>query len=83
MIKINSKYDCCGCSACAQRCPHNAIELTQDNEGFLYPQIDESICTDCGLCERVCPIINQELPSILVNAFAAKNNDENIRKVNQ
>lgn len=80
MIIIKSKYDCCGCGACAQRCPHNAIELTQDNEGFLYPQIDESICIDCGLCERVCPIINQELPSEPIKTFAAKNNDENIRQ---
>ena len=80
MIIIKSKYDCCGCGACAQRCPHNAIELIQDNEGFLYPQIDESICIDCGLCERVCPIINQELPSEPIKTFAAKNNDENIRQ---
>lgn len=81
MIIIKSKYDCCGCGACAQRCPHNAIELIQDNEGFLYPQIDESICIDCGLCERVCPIINQELPSEPIKVFAAKNNDENIRQL--
>lgn len=80
MIMVKSKYDCCGCEACVQRCPHNAIELTQDNEGFLYPQINMSICTNCGLCERVCPIINQELPSELVKAFAAKNNDKNIRQ---
>lgn len=81
MIIIKSKYDCCECGACAQRCPHNAIELIQDNEGFLYPQIDESICIDCGLCERVCPIINQELPSEPIKVFAAKNNDENIRQL--
>lgn len=81
MIIIKSKYDCCGCGACAQRCPHNAIELIQDNEGFLYPQIDESICIDCGLCERVCPIINQVLPSEPIKTFAAKNNDENIRQL--
>ncbi len=80
MISINSKYNCCGCGACAQRCPHNAIELTYDNEGFLYPQIDKSICTNCGLCEHVCPFINQELPSEPIKAYAAKNNDENIRK---
>ena len=81
MIIIKSKYDCCGCGACAQRCPHKAIELIQDNEGFLYPQIDESICIDCGLCERVCPIINQELPYEPIKTFAAKNNDENIRQL--
>lgn len=25
MIQLNSKYDCCGCSACAQSCPKGCI----------------------------------------------------------
>ena len=25
-------------------------------EGFEYPQIDESICVRCGMCLKVCPI---------------------------
>jgi acetyltransferase-like isoleucine patch superfamily enzyme/coenzyme F420-reducing hydrogenase beta subunit len=29
-----------------------------DIEGFWYPEIDKEKCTDCGLCEKVCPIIN-------------------------
>ena len=48
------KDDCCGCSACAARCPKKAIEMRPDDMGFLYPVIDEKKCIDCGLCEKVC-----------------------------
>lgn len=79
MISLKSKYDCCGCEACAQRCAHNAIKMVQDNEGFLYPQIDEQICTRCGLCEKVCPIINQTDSKTPIATYAAKNKNEAIR----
>lgn len=79
MITLSSKYDCCGCEACAQRCTHNAIKMVRDNEGFLYPEIDMHICTDCGLCEKVCPIINQSEQKVPFVAYAAKNKDEIIR----
>jgi acetyltransferase-like isoleucine patch superfamily enzyme/coenzyme F420-reducing hydrogenase beta subunit len=61
MIDIKNKVDCCGCNACGDVCTHKAITFKKDNEGFLYPIVDESKCTNCGLCERVCPIINIEL----------------------
>ena len=79
MIILSSKYDCCGCEACAQRCSHNAIKMVRDNEGFLYPEIDMHICTDCGLCEKVCPIINQSEQKVPIISYAAQNNDESIR----
>ena len=63
MIRIKHKSDCCGCEACVQRCPKRCISLHRDQEGFLYPLVDESICINCGLCERVCPVINQGEPS--------------------
>lgn len=58
MIQIKDKSACCGCSACIQRCPKQCISLKEDKEGFLYPIVDEQTCIDCGLCEKVCPIIN-------------------------
>lgn len=79
MIFLKSKYDCCGCEACAQRCVHSAIKMVRDNEGFLYPQIDTQICTKCGLCEKVCPIINQTDSKTPIATFAAKNKNEAIR----
>jgi len=58
MISIKNKKDCCGCNACVDICNHNAIAFQTDMEGFWYPEVDEAKCTDCGLCEKTCPIIN-------------------------
>jgi len=58
MIVIKNKVDCCGCNACGDVCVHQAITFKIDNEGFWYPEVDMQKCTDCHLCEKVCPIIN-------------------------
>lgn len=80
MIDIQDKKDCCGCSACVQCCPKQCIKLYEDEEGFLYPKVDNSICIDCGLCERVCPVLNQAEERKPIEVFAAKNPNEEIRK---
>lgn len=76
MIRIENKQNCCGCSACVQRCPKHCISMKEDEEGFLYPVVDEAVCINCGLCEKVCPIISrpEKLPTMEV--FAVKNRDE-------
>lgn len=56
MINIEKKEDCCGCSACAMICGHKAITMTEDELGFKYPKVNESLCIDCRLCEKVCPL---------------------------
>jgi acetyltransferase-like isoleucine patch superfamily enzyme/coenzyme F420-reducing hydrogenase beta subunit len=58
MIKLQRNIDCCGCNACGDACSHDAIAFKTDIEGFWYPKVDMDKCTDCGLCEKVCPIIN-------------------------
>lgn len=79
MIKIDSKEKCCGCWACVQRCPKHCITMVEDDEGFLYPKVDSSLCIDCSLCEKVCPVINQGEPRIPDVVYAAKNLNEEIR----
>ena len=52
---FEEKKDCCGCGACASACPKDAIAMEPDEEGFLYPVVDESRCVNCGRCVRLCP----------------------------
>lgn len=54
-ILYREKTECCGCGACLEICPKNAIEMIRDNEGFQYPIICDKKCIKCGLCLRVCP----------------------------
>lgn len=79
MIQIIDKNTCCGCAACIQKCPKQCIDLVEDFEGFLYPKVNQNLCIDCGLCEKVCPIINQGTEREPLQVYAAKNKDEKIR----
>lgn len=60
MIVLSDKRDCCGCTACEAVCGHQAIAMQADAEGFLYPTVDATRCTDCHLCEQVCLIIQRD-----------------------
>lgn len=59
-VTYPSKNNCCGCNACIQICPKQALSTHVDDEGFVYPELDELRCIDCGLCEKVCPIVNAD-----------------------
>lgn len=81
MIEIKDKADCCACTACSSICPQKCIVMNYDNEEFKYPIIDTNKCIDCGLCERVCPIINNsEEVKKEQKAFLINIKDEDIRK---
>lgn len=79
MIHIKEPKNCCGCNACVQACPKHCIRMQEDSEGFLYPFVDRESCIDCGLCERVCPVINQNEPQKPVVTLAAVNSDKSVR----
>lgn len=79
MISIKEKKDCCGCSACVQKCPKHCITLTEDEEGFLYPKVDTLVCINCGLCEKVCPWLNQPEKIQPQEVLAVKNRNEEER----
>lgn len=57
--------DCCFCRACEHVCAKKAISFFADEEGFSYPIVDETLCVDCGLCQKICPM--QE-PQKVLNA---------------
>lgn len=80
MIHITDSYKCCGCGACASICPRHCITLKQNDEGFLYPNIDAPLCCNCGACERVCPMLNISEPHSPHHVLACYNKNENIRK---
>lgn len=80
MIRIDDPQACCGCSACYAACPHRAIAMKPDPEGFLYPVVDLARCTDCGLCERICPFLHPAGATPPLRLYAAKNRDEDTRK---
>lgn len=53
---FSHKKDCCGCEACSNLCPSQAITMRPSDEGFLYPSIDPDRCSGCGLCLSLCPM---------------------------
>ena len=60
MIKLCDKKDCTGCSSCYNVCVHQALSMQPDKEGFLYPVIDVDKCKECSLCEKACPVLNED-----------------------
>jgi coenzyme F420-reducing hydrogenase beta subunit len=73
------KMSCCGCSACLQKCPKKCIEMHEDAEGFLYPEINDDFCIDCGICYNVCPVRNQKPNCKPLAFYASQSKDETLR----
>ena len=80
MIEINDKEKCCGCTACYSICPHEAIIMETDHEGFLYPKVDTHRCINCNLCEKICPSLNDSRPDFdLKKTYVAINKNDSER----
>lgn len=81
MIQIQDKRECCGCTACASICNHEAIHMQVDEMGFKYPVVDIAKCVECGLCEKVCAFhehydTTSNFQEPFVYAVRHKNNNE-------
>lgn len=75
------KSRCCGCEACAQVCPKDAISMSEDEEGFQYPCIDGALCVQCGMCYKVCPYENDpERSKSPLLVFGGYHKNETIRE---
>lgn len=54
--------------------------MKEDEFGYLYPQIDESRCVECGICQKVCPEINRPSSEPIQKAFASWSLDADDRR---
>lgn len=81
MNKLCELKDCTGCNACYNVCNHNAIQITENDEGFNYPIIDNNKCVSCGLCTKVCPQLmeQKDLCNDIKKCYAGFSLDNKIR----
>lgn len=80
MQLYKNKTKCCGCTACENICPNDCIEMKEDNEGFLYPEIvKRDKCTECRLCIKVCPL-KKTLNEVNPEVYACFNRDYDVRQ---
>ncbi len=75
--------------ACAAACPNNTINIKTNAEGFIYPQINNLLCNDCGICQEICPVYKSTISANhtsnpdeekVPTVFAAWHLDDRVRK---
>lgn len=71
-------HSCCGCGACAAICLKRCINLIEDDFGFVRPCLDAISCTDCRVCDSVCPALIQETYDKIVEVRWAKSLEGNL-----
>lgn len=80
MPLLAKKELCTGCTACWAICPRGCIDMVPDENGFLFPKINEDNCVGCGLCVKTCPVLSERtLPERMPRAYAAYSNRNEIR----
>ena len=60
MPKLATSITCTGCAACADACPHDALAMVTNDEGFPCPRLTPATCVECGVCERACPVLAEK-----------------------
>lgn len=74
--------ECCGCGACADICPHDAITFVKGADGADYPLVDQQKCVQCHACQPICPMQHRpEKEERRAEAYAAVLRDEDNRKL--
>ena len=66
----NDPAACYGCRGCEQICPQGAIRMQPNEEGFLYPVLDEALCVRCGRCAQACPHTERPRTNLPQTAYA-------------
>ena len=79
-MRLPNHEACTGCGSCAAVCPKGCIQMTADDEGFFYPQIDQDQCVDCKKCESACAVLHPPKVGDTAQIHAAQNMDSVIRQ---
>ena len=78
-VLYHKQEDCCGCKACANACPKDAISFVADGYGFQYPIIDENKCIGCQNCINACDFQKEgEFGHHALEGYAARHKEKEI-----
>ncbi len=77
-IKCINMNLCTACGACENICPAHAVVMQYDQNGFMYPIINEN-CINCGKCKSVCQVINPVNLYDSPDTYAVWNKNKEVR----
>lgn len=83
MELFTEKKECCGCAACVSICPKAAISIIKDETGSYFPEIDEMLCINCGVCKKVCDFQKKDENQFgqkVIKAYGAASKDESLKR---
>ena len=58
MPRLADIKSCTGCLACVDVCARGALVSTYNSEGHISFDVVTNKCVECGLCEKVCPVVS-------------------------
>ena len=71
---------CTGCGLCSTQCPFHAIEMVENEEGFMVPHVDKKKCRECKKCAKFCPSIHQPSKKYPIETKLCLSKDELVEK---
>ncbi|NDV47271.1 4Fe-4S dicluster domain-containing protein [Paludibacter sp. 221] len=83
MNNVSKMKGCYGCGVCNMACPKNIISIKLNADGFYEPEVDNSLCIECGLCLSVCAYNddNISLPEkrVEIKSYASWSKNDKVR----